>query len=137
MKRNSENGCDFFKINNFFGVAIVLTRPGRQTYLHTSRVNGKCLPVTLCRQLLYVCNTQSMLQYAGNGDGLKNSWFGWWWRREIFLISSSFLFIGYRGSGRPGLKLTTHFHRVSRLRMSGAIPLVPLYAFSVPVTVVV
>jgi hypothetical protein len=28
-----------------------------------------------------------------------------------------------------GLVLTTHFHLVPRLKMSGAVPLLPLYAF--------
>ena len=42
------------------------------------------------------------------------------------------LFIGYQGSfpgiKQPGQKLTTQFHLVSRLRLSGAVTLLPLYA---------
>jgi hypothetical protein len=45
-----------------------------------------------------------------------------------------FFFNGYRGfhgySGW-GVKLTTHLHLVPRLRMIGAMPLLPLYAFMV------
>jgi len=44
----------------------------------------------------------------------------------------SFLFVGYQGSVLgvkwPG-QMTTHLHLVQRLRMSVAIPLLPLYAF--------
>jgi hypothetical protein len=44
----------------------------------------------------------------------------------------SLLFLWYRGSfaglQTAGRKLTTHHHLVPRLRMSGAIPLLPLYA---------
>ena len=36
-----------------------------------------------------------------------------------------------------GVKLTTHLHRVPRLRKGGAIPLLSLYAFNAPVTFVV
>jgi hypothetical protein len=31
---------------------------------------------------------------------------------------------------KPGVKLTTHLHLVSRLRVQGAIPLLPLYVFT-------
>jgi hypothetical protein len=46
------------------------------------------------------------------------------------------LFNGYREflprlCSERGVRLTTHLHRVQRLRMSGAIPLLPLYAFMV------
>ena len=45
----------------------------------------------------------------------------------------SVLFNGYRGSfsqvKQPGRKLPTHLHLVSMLRISGAIPLIPLYIF--------
>ena len=34
-----------------------------------------------------------------------------------------------RGQSRRGGRLTTHIHLVPRLRMSGAVPLLPLYAF--------
>ena len=70
MKRNSENGCDFLK----FTISVrsghcayrPLSLPGHCAYParspNTSLINSKCLPVTLCGQLLYVRNTQSMLQ---------------------------------------------------------------------------
>jgi len=35
-----------------------------------------------------------------------------------------------RGYGGPDVKLTAHLHPVSKLRMSGALPLLPLYAFT-------
>ena len=45
-------------------------------------------------------------------------------------------FNGHRGflprvCSERGVRLTTHLHRVQRLRISGAIPLLPLYAFMV------
>ena len=44
MKRNSENGCDFFQNSQFLlGVAVVLTRPGRQR-----RGTARTLPKFLC-----------------------------------------------------------------------------------------
>jgi hypothetical protein len=33
------------------------------------------------------------------------------------------------GGKRPGAKVTIHLHLVSKLKMSGVIPLLPLYAF--------
>jgi len=34
-----------------------------------------------------------------------------------------------RGYGGRGMTLTTHLHLAPKLRMSGAMPLLPLYAF--------
>jgi hypothetical protein len=43
----------------------------------------------------------------------------------------SLLFIGYRGSlFGGGVKLTIHLHLVPRLRMSGVVPLLPLYTYT-------
>jgi hypothetical protein len=145
MKRNSENGCDFFLNSQFLlGVAIVLTRSGLQTRIYTldGYKASVCQLRTLCGHLLYVRNTQSMSQsravavgaLAAMGDGLKNPWFGWWWRREIILIQQFPIpwVPGIRAA--RGVKPIIHLHRVPRLRMSGAIPLLPLYAFNVLVT---
>ena len=44
----------------------------------------------------------------------------------LYSMGSGVLSRGYSGRG---VKLTTHLHLVPRLRMSGAIPLIPLYAF--------
>jgi len=65
------------------------------------------------------------------------------WPEEILLLSqnrpywhwgpSSLLFRRYCGSfpevKRPGMKITTHLYLVPRLRMSGARPVLHLYAF--------
>ena len=82
MKRNSENGCDFLKfaVSHRSGHCAY---PPRSPDIFTHFMGIRCLPVTLCGQLLYVRNTQSMLQTRAvavgtlTGDGLKNPWFGW------------------------------------------------------------
>jgi len=49
-----------------------------------------------------------------------------WGLRSLLFSGYQCFFLGVHGQG---MKLTTHIHLLPRLRMSGAVPLIPIYAF--------
>jgi len=52
-----------------------------------------------------------------------------WLRDPSSLLDNWYHGLFHRGYSNQGMKLTTHFSLIPRLRLSGAIPLLPLYAF--------
>ena len=95
-------------------------------------------------QLILICIGLAAGQQSGKclGFGLEDTRFNCWQGKEIFLFSKMSSLArrpteptiqGYRalspGLISQGMNLTTHLHQAQRLRMSGAIPHLPLCAF--------
>ena len=80
-----------------------------------------------------VLTTQTMLRDGGSGVsiplGLRFLFFSSPENADRLCGPHSLLFSGYCGKAAGGMEFTTHFHLATR-RMSGALPLLPLYTFA-------